>query len=158
MNIQLLTGMENGYCKVAVPVNDERRIVNLYGLFEEYPCNFDLVVATEANNMDVVQAAHVFKNVYAGGMWWFNFRPSIFRDAMEKRFEVLPSTKSYLSISDSRCIEWCYGKIALIRKIAGDFLVGKVKEGYVGFDDALSIAKDWLYCSAERLYGTGDAK
>jgi glucuronate isomerase len=154
MNIQLLMGMEHNYCDIVIPVNDDKRIVNLYGLFEKYKCNFDLVAASEVNNLDIVNAAHIFPNVFAGGMWWFNFRPSIFMDAMAKRFDVLPSTKSYLSISDSRCFEWCYGKIVLIKKIAGDFLAQKVKESYISFEDALEIAGDWFYESAKQLYGT----
>jgi glucuronate isomerase len=154
LKLQLFLGVEHGYCSVAVPVNNNERILNLYGLFEKYNIDFDLVVASEANNMDVVQAAHIFRNVYVGGMWWFNFRPSTYLDAMAKRFEVLASTKTYLSISDSRCIEWCYGKNALIKKLAADFLSPKVDEGFINYDEALEIAGDWLYASAERLYGT----
>lgn len=153
LTVQFFLGMENGYCSVAGPVNRTDRIINLYGLFEQYRgCRFDLVVAAEANNMDVVQAAQIFPNVYVGGMWWFNFRPSTYMDAMAKRFEALASTKSYLSISDSRCIEWCYGKNALIRKLLADFLKGKTEEGYVDYEGALDIARDWLYETPKMLY------
>ena len=157
-NIQFFLGVEHGYCNVAIPVNNNERVVNLYGLFEKYNTKFDLVVASEANNMDVVQAAHIFRNVYVGGMWWFNFRPSTYLEAMARRFEVLPSNKTYLSISDSRCIEWCYGKNALIKKLAGDFLSSKVDEGFVNFEDALEIARDWLYAAPAQLYGTDGEK
>ena len=152
--VQFFLGIEHGYCSDAAPVNRHDRILNLYGLFEKYDIKFDLVVASEANNMDAVQAAHIFRKVHVGGMWWFNFRPSTYLDSMAKRFEVLASTKTYLSISDSRCIEWCYGKNMLIKKLAGDFLAQKVDEGYIGFGDALEIAGDWLFSSPEKLYGT----
>ncbi|MCL2879887.1 MAG: hypothetical protein FWF29_06565 [Treponema sp.] len=152
--VQFFLGVEHGWCGVAVPVNNNERVLNLYGLFEKYRIKFDLVIASEANNMDAVQAAHIFPNVYVGGMWWFNFRPSTYTDAMAKRFEVLASTKTYLSISDSRCIEWCYGKNALIKKLAADFLCQKVNDGFVDYNEALEIARDWLFTTPGILYGT----
>ena len=153
INIQFFLGMERRHYSDAAPVDNNERILNLYGLFEKYKVNFDLVIASEGNNMDVVQAAHIFRNVYVGGMWWFNFRPSTYMDAMAKRFEVLASTKTYLSISDSRNIEWCYGKNVLIKKLVGDFLSRKVEEDYINHEDALEIAGDWLFTAAENLYG-----
>jgi glucuronate isomerase len=152
INLQLFLGMENGWSSQAVPVNNTERILNLHGLFEQYTCNFDLVVASDVNNMDVVQAANVFRNVYAGGLWWFNFRPSTFLDSMAKRFEALASTKAYLSISDSRNIEWCNGKNALIKKLTGDFLTQKTAEGFINYTEALEIAEDWLYVTPRNLY------
>lgn len=155
--IQFFMGIERSYFGVAgsgeaAPVNNNERVLNLYGLFEKYKIKFDLVTGADGGNMDVVQAANIFRNVYVGGMWWFNFRPSTYADAMAKRFEALASNKTYLSISDSRCIEWCYGKNTLIRKLARDFLIRKVDEGFVDFNDALDIARDWLCASAEGLY------
>lgn len=152
LTVQFFAGVEHGYSSVAVPVNRTDRIVNLHGLFDAYQCRFDLVVASEVNNMDVVQAAQIYPNVYAGGMWWFNFRPSTYLDAMQKRFEALASVKSYLTISDARCIEWCYGKIMLIKKLAKDFFAQKVQEGYVTYGDALDIAADWFHNTAASLY------
>ena len=154
MGLQFFLGIERReYFRGAAPVDYSSRVINLYGLFEMYNINFDLVTGAEGSNMDLVQAGHNFTKVYVGGMWWFNFRPSTFLDAMAKRFEALASNKSYLSISDSRCIEWCYGKNALIRKLTGDFLVRKIDEGFVNQNEALAIAEDWLYNSARNLYG-----
>ena len=156
LGIQLFLGVEyNRFFGDAAPVDNNRRILNLYGLFDKYKIKFDLIAGTEASNMDVVQAAHIFRNVYTGGLWWFNFRPSTYTDAMAKRFEVLASNKSYLSISDSRCIEWCYGKNTLIKKLAGDFLSAKIEDGYINNEEALEIAYDWFYEVPKTLYGTG---
>ena len=152
-NIQFFLGIERSFFGDAAPVNNNERVLNLYGLFEKYKIKFDLVSGADASNMDVVQAAHIFRDVYVGGMWWFNFRPSTYADSMAKRFEVLASTKTYLSISDSRCIEWCYGKNALIKKLAGDFFIRKVEEGFVSFEEALEIAGDWFYTTPFNLYG-----
>jgi glucuronate isomerase len=152
LTVQFFLGVEYDWGVEAAPVNRTDRIINLYGLFRDYSCPFDLVVASELNNMDVVQAAHIFPKVCVGGMWWYNFRPSTYRDAMAKRFETLASNKSYLSVSDSRCIEWCYGKNTLIKKLAVNFFGEKVREGFVSYDDALAIAADWFRGTQERLY------
>jgi glucuronate isomerase len=152
LTVQFFLGVEYDWGIEATPVNRTDRIINLYGLFRDYACPFDLVVASELNNMDVVQAAHIFPRVCVGGMWWYNFRPSTYRDAMDKRFETLASNKSYLSVSDSRCIEWCYGKNTLIKKLAVNFFKEKVLDGFVDYDDALAIAADWFHGTQERFY------
>jgi glucuronate isomerase len=152
LTVQFFLGVEYQWGIDSAPVNRTDRILNLYGLFKDYSCPFDLVVASELNNMDVVQAAHIFPKVCVGGMWWYNFRPSTYRDAMDKRFETLASNKSYLSVSDSRCIEWCYGKNTLIKKLAASFFREKVLDGFVSYEDALNIAADWFQGTQKRLY------
>ena len=151
--VQFFLGIGSNYGSESAPINRTDRVLNLYGLFERYKCKFDIVMGSEIINLDVVQAAVIYPNVYAGGMWWYNFRPSSFHDSMNKRFEALPSNKSYLSISDSRCIEWCYGKNVLIKKLAADFLWQKISEGWVDEKMALGIAEDWLSGTPDRLYG-----
>jgi len=104
--VQFFLGMEDGWSSTRIPANDPERIIKLYGLFERYDCDYELVVASEINNLDVVQAAHILTNVYVGGLWWYNFRASTYMDCMQKRFEALPPCKSSLVVSDARCIEW----------------------------------------------------
>lgn len=151
--IQLFLGVENGWSSTAAPVNDPYRIVKLHGIFDQYHCKFELVAAAEVNTMDVVEAARLFPNVHAGGLWWFTFRPSVFLDSMQKRFEALPPSCSSLIVSDARCIEWCYGKILLIKRLLADYLYGRIQSGWIGKEDALYIAREWLYESAMVRYG-----
>lgn len=152
--IQFFLGVEHGWSSnTGAPVNDPNRILNLHGLFDQYHCKFELVVATEINTMDVVQAARLFPNVHAGGLWWFTFRPSIFMECMQRRFEALPPSSSSLIVSDARCIEWCYGKTLLIKKLVADYLYEQVQAGWVDRNEALRIAREWLYESAASRYG-----
>lgn len=134
------------------PVNDPERILNLYGLFEAYACPFELVLGSEINNLDAVQAARIFPHVRVGGLWWYNFRVSSYRDCMQKRFEALPPAKSSFVVSDARCVEWCYGKILLIRKLMAEFLFAQVQNGWVDEEEALRCAREWLHDAAARLY------
>lgn len=151
--IQFFLGVENGWSSNTTSANDTNRILNLHGLFDKYNCQFELVVASEINTMDVVQAARLFPNVHVGGLWWFTFRPSIFMDTMQKRFEAIPPSKSSLIVSDARCIEWCYGKVLLIKHLVADYLYKQITSGWINRDEAMWIAKEWLYMSAAVRYG-----
>ncbi|GAA4836356.1 hypothetical protein GCM10023310_12350 [Paenibacillus vulneris] len=153
MFLQLFLGVERSWCDTAIPVNDPLRIAKLSGLFARYRISFELVVASELNNLDVVQAAWNYPNVHVGGMWWFNFRASTYRDIMQYRMEALPGIKSSLIVSDARNIEWCYGKILLIKKLMGEYLYQQIEAGWLDYDTAIQLAKDWLYNSAAQRYG-----
>ncbi|CAN7691873.1 glucuronate isomerase [Paenibacillus sp. LjRoot153] len=155
--IQLFLGVERSWCGTATPVNDPGRILKLSALFETYACTFELVVASELNNLDIVQAAWNFPNVHVGGHWWFNFRASTYRDSMQYRLEALPAIKSSLIVSDARCMEWSYGKIVLVKKLVSDFLWGQIEAGWIDYDTAIYVAENWLYQSAAKRYGAAQS-
>ncbi|WP_261807943.1 hypothetical protein [Paenibacillus sp. N3.4] len=153
MLVQLFLGVERSWCGTAFPANDTARILKLTALFEAYSCPFELVVASELNNLDIVQAAWNFPNVHVGGLWWFNFRASTYRDSMQYRLEALPAIKSSLIVSDARCMEWSYGKILLIKRILSEFLWNQTEAGWIDQETAFQVAEDWLFRSAAKRYG-----
>lgn len=153
MVVQLFLGVERQWSQTsAAPANDPERILKLYGLFERYTCPFELVVASESNNLDVVQAAWNFANVHVGGMWWYNFRASTYKQSMQYRLEALPPNKCSLIVSDARCIEWTYGKIYLVKRTLGQFLQEQINTGWLDRETAIYAAKEWLHDSASRRY------
>jgi len=133
-------------------VSDPRRITNLYGLFDRYACGFELVSGAPHLNIDVAQAARIYPNVHAGGLWWYNFRNSTYHDAMRARLEAVPAEKSVLLASDGRHIEWCYTKTLLVKRLLADFLHGQVAGGWISRADALWVAREWLHDAAQRRY------
>jgi hypothetical protein len=151
--VQLFLGVERSWGSEPVPANDPERILKLNGLFDRYSCPFELVVASEINNLDVVQAAWNYPHVHVGGLWWFNFRTSTYLQCMQYRLEALPPIKASLIASDSRCIEWTYGKIWLIKRVLCQFLAERVSGGWMDCDEAIDVARNWLYESAARRYG-----
>lgn len=151
--VQLFLGVERSWCGTAFPANDTERILKLTALFESYRCEFELVLASELNNLDAVQAAWNFPNVHVGGMWWFNFRASTYRDSMQYRLEALPASKNSIIVSDARCMEWSYGKILLVKKLAAEFLWERVQSGWIDEETALDTANEWFYESAMKRYG-----
>jgi hypothetical protein len=156
MFIQFFLGIEHGWGSEGggggVPAYDPNRILNLHGLFKRYDIPFELVLGDGIGNSDAVNAARCFPNVHVGGLWWYNFRASIYRQIMQQRFEALPSIKSSIVASDARCIEWCYGKIVLIKRLLADYLQDQVDQGWIDRDGAIKIGRDWLHDSAEALY------
>lgn len=157
MFLQLFLGVERGWgTSSAAPVNNSLRIVQLYGLFERYSISFELVVASELNNLDVVQAAWNFPNVHVGGMWWYNFRASTYLQSMQYRVEAIAPLKSSLVVSDARCIEWTYGKLLMVKQLLARFLDQQVGDGWISREDALHIAAEWLHGSAAKRYGLTD--
>jgi glucuronate isomerase len=153
MFAQFFLGIERDVTPhTAMAVNDPRRIINLYPLFEVHGCDFELVVGAPQNNMDAAQAARIYPNVHAGGLWWYNFRNSTYRHAMQVRFEAVPASKSALIASDARCIEWCYGKILLVKRLLADFLYDQMDRGWIDETDAIWVAREWLHDAAVRRY------
>lgn len=133
--------------------NDTSNVAAMHNIFEMYlGVNFELFCATELNSLDMVQAARIYPNVYPGGLWWFNFRRSVYEKNMQYRVEALPANRATFVASDARCIEWSYIKILLIKKIMARFFYNQIQEGWLDEDAAVYTARCWLHDTAERLY------
>ena len=153
MFAQLFLGIERDVsARTAMAVNDPRRVTDLYPLFERYNCDFELVMGSPQNNMDAAQAARIYPNAHVGGLWWYNFRQSTYDHAMQVRAEAVPAGKSAIIASDARCIEWCYGKILLVKWFLADFLHRQVQHDWLSETDALWVAREWIHVAAARIY------
>ena len=142
-----------------VPGNGERMgvgtpysVPGLYPLFRTYSCDFELVAGAPRLNMDVAQVARIYPNVHAGGLWWYNFRVSTYKEALEARLEAVPASKGVILASDGRCIEWCYAKTLLVKQVLADFLYEQIQRGAINTNDALWVAQEWLHDAAARRY------
>lgn len=156
-NLQLFIGTIGRWPHPVSMWNDPDRVLKLYPLFEAYPnCTFEIANAANLSNLDIVQAARAFPNVMPGGLWWFDFRASVYREVFQYRVEALPSSRSCLIASDARCIEWCYGKILLVKTLLADFLFKQVEDGWLDEALALRVARDWLHDTAASLQGPSD--
>jgi hypothetical protein len=152
MFVQVFIGM-NRQPQGSFPQNDPRLITQLYPYFLKYPnCRYEFLCAAEGSCMDVVQAAVKHPNVNPGGLWWYTFRPSMFMQTMEQRFEALAPLKCPILASDATCIEWCYGKSMLVKSLAAQFLTQKVADGWTSGDCALRTASAWFYDAPAAYY------
>jgi hypothetical protein len=162
-HLQLFVGVERGprsdegatesEDSFSYALNDPTRISKMHPFFKQYSkCTFEIVNAAQLSNLDIVQAAGIYPNVTPGGMWWFNFRRSVYNEVMQYRLEALPPTRCTLVATDARSIEWAYCKILTIKDILAKFLWKQIEEGYIDRETALVVAKEWLYGTASRLY------
>jgi hypothetical protein len=152
MFVQMFVGMKR-VPTGSFPQDDPARITGLIPFFQKYPnCRFELVCAAEGNCLDVVQAAVMNPNVYPGGLWWFTFRPSMYRQTLEQRLEALAPLKCPVLASDATCIEWCYGKTMLVKSLVAEFLAGKVNAGWISEDCAIRTASAWLFEAPAAYY------
>lgn len=152
MFVQMFIGMKR-HPRGSFPQNDPARITGLIPFFQKYPdCRFELVCAAEGNCVDVVQAAVMNPNVHPGGLWWYTFRPSMYRQTLEQRLEALAPLKCPVLASDATCIEWCYGKTMLVKTLVAEFLSGKVEAGWISEDCAIRTASAWLYEAPAAYY------
>ena len=152
MFAQFFVGISSVSNRSSMAVNDPTCIPTLYPLFERHACGFEIVVGAPQMNLDAAQAARIYPNVHLGGLWWYNFRSSTYRQTMQVRLEAVPASKSSIVASDARCIEWCYGKILLVKRLLAYFLFDQVKSGWLDRDTALWVAREWLHDAAARRY------
>jgi glucuronate isomerase len=152
MFVQMFIGMKR-HARGSFPQDDPTRITGLIPFFQNYPdCRFELVCAAEGNCLDVVQAAVMNPNVHPGGLWWYTFRPSMYRQTLEQRLEALAPLKCPVLASDATCIEWCYGKTMLVKTLIAEFLAGKVAAGWISEECATRTASAWLYEAPAAYY------
>jgi glucuronate isomerase len=152
MFVQMFIGMKR-HPRGSFPQDDPARITGLIPFFQNYPdCRFEMVCAAEGNCVDVVQAAVMNPNVHPGGLWWYTFRPSMYRQTLEQRLEALAPLKCPVLASDAMCIEWCYGKTMLVKMLIAEFLAGKVEAGWISEECATRTASAWLYEAPAAYY------
>ena len=152
--IQIFLGVVNGYAGIPIPFEDTQIVPKLYGLFEKYQgCTFSLLTASQTQNIDVVNAANIYSNVQADGLWWYNLRPSSYKEVFECRLEELPSVRSAIVASDAYTAEWCYMKLNVIRQALYEFMVTQIQKGHIDEELARIVSQNWLCHSAEELFG-----
>lgn len=154
--IEIFLGVVGGNSNIPAPFNDVEGVLRLYGLFGAYPeCRFSLLTASQAQNIDVVNAANVYPNVYADGLWWYNLRPSSYFEVFSQRIEEMPSIKSSIVASDAYTAEWCYIKMNVIKQSLFEFMKNQIERGSIDRELALKVSKDWLSTTAKTLFGKG---
>lgn len=150
--IQLFLGMARGNGP-SMAAHDSQRIQRLFPVFQHWSeCDFELLEASFLNQAAVAQAARCYPNVYAGGLWWFNFRPYAYHELFRTRLDELPPARSCIVATDATTAEWCYAKVMLVKHELALFLEEQVKADRLNRADALWLAREWLHDAAARRY------
>lgn len=132
----------------------QRTIAQLAELIAQYPrLRFMCFLSSRHGNQSLCTLARELPNLSLAGYWWHNFFPSIIRQVMEERLDMLPTNKQVGFFSDAYCVDWAYAKVVLVRKVMAEVFAHKVAIGQYTMEDVEGIAKGILYDSAVELLG-----
>jgi hypothetical protein len=132
----------------------QRTIAQLGEMISRHPkIRFQCFLASRHSNQAMCTLCRELPNFSLAGYWWLNFFPSVMRQVMEERLDMLPVNKQVGFFSDAYCIEWAYAKAKIVTRQLSAVLAGKVERGEYTRDDALSVAKSILYDTPQELLG-----
>ncbi len=119
---------------------------------------FQCFLASRHANQSLATMCRELPNFSLAGYWWHNFFPSVIRQIMDERLDMLPTNKQVGFFSDAYCIEWTYAKTRLVLRQLATVLAQKVDQGQYTRDEALAIAKAILYETPQTLLGMKPVK
>ena len=112
---------------------------------------FQCFLASRHANQALCTLARELPNLSLAGYWWLNFFPSVMRQVMEERLDMLPTNKQVGFFSDAYCVDWTYAKAKLVRKQLAIVLAQKVEQGQFTRNEALEIARAILFETPQQL-------
>jgi glucuronate isomerase len=114
---------------------------------------FQVFLSSQHANQSMCTLARELPNLSLAGYWWHNFFPSVMRQVMSERLDMLATNKQVGFFSDAYCADWTYAKAVLVRKQLAEVLAQKVAQGQYNTDEALQIARAILFDSPQSLLG-----
>ncbi|MGQ9513983.1 MAG: hypothetical protein ACUVTL_02885 [Thermoproteota archaeon] len=128
-------------------------ILSYCQLFKEFQnVKFDIFLANRVQSQDLTVVAKNYPNVHLSGYWWYNLYPTIIREILRERLQMLPSNKMNGFFSDAYAVEWSYGKACLVRSQIAHVLAEMVDDGFYSVEIAKELAFDLLERNPRRLY------
>jgi hypothetical protein len=132
----------------------QQTIKQLGEMISRHPkIRFQSFVASRHANQSLCTMARELPNFSLSGYWWLNFFPSVMRQVMEERLDMLPTNKQVGFFSDAYCLDWTYGKSKIVLNQLAVVLTDKVAMGQYSKDEALRVAKAILYETPQELLG-----
>lgn len=128
-----------------------RELCHMVGAYPEI--RFELTTASHVHGQDVCIIAKHFPNVGVAGYWWHLLYPRYMHEAIECRFDVVPSNKITAFFSDAYHAEWCYPKAKLVRRLLTEVLYHKVMVGDYTEEYAVALARQVLFDNPRERFG-----
>jgi len=132
----------------------QRTIAQLAEMISRHPkLRFQCFLSSRHANQSLCTLCRELPNLSLAGYWWHNFFPSVIRQIIEERLDMLPTNKQIGFFSDAYVVEWAYAKATIVRKELARVLAEKVERGQYTVDDAVSIAREVLFETPQSLNG-----
>ena len=124
----------------------EKTIAQLAQIIARHPrLRFQCFLASRHANQSLCTLCRELPNFSLAGYWWHNFFPQSIREVFAERLDMLPLNKHVGFFSDAYCVEWVYGKWAMVRRQMAQVLAERVGAGQFSFDDAVKMAGHLVY-------------
>jgi len=137
----------------------QRTIGQVAEIIARYPkIRFQCHLASRHANQSMCTMCRELPNFSLCGVWWHNFFPSVMRQVMEERLDMVPVNKQVGFFSDAYCLEWTYAKAKMILNQLSVVLATKIEYGQYTRNDALAVARAILYDTAYDLLGMRPAE
>ncbi len=151
--VSISIGAEPLQYETGVKLNTET-LYAIESLANKYP-GLDFIIFNGCDYQDTALSGIIreTQNVYVAGFWWHNFFPSAIDNIIRGRLERIPINKWFGYFSDAYCVDWAYGKSALIRACFSRVLSSLVDNKVYSLNDALSIANRLLFQNAKDYFG-----
>jgi len=132
----------------------QETIYELAAIIARHPkLRFQVFLSSAHANQALCTLARELPNLSLAGYWWQNFFPTIIRQVISERLDMVAANKQVGFFSDAYCVDWTYAKVILVRKQWAEVLAQKVKQGQYTLDDALAIARQTLFETPQALLG-----
>lgn len=132
---------------------EPKMISSLCPLFNDFSrVKFDIFLANRVQSHELTVVAKNYPNVHVSGYWWYTFYPTVIKQFLRERLQMLPRNKINGFFSDAYVVEWSYAKANLVRLQLAKVLTEMTEEGYFPEELAKSLAVDLLARNPERLY------
>jgi hypothetical protein len=129
--------------------------MNAAGLVERHPgTRFLLMHLAYPWSRDLFGMAFVYRNIWLDLTWSFLLSPSHFKLALHEAIEILPDESRLMLGGDSWHVEESYGALRLGRRLIGEVLEEKVRDGYLDGDGARRLARRILRENADDFFGS----
>ncbi|MCP4639982.1 MAG: amidohydrolase family protein [bacterium] len=147
--VQVHTGLQEGNGNY-VENSNPTLLTNVF--MEHQDARFDLFHAGWPFSGKVAALAKNFPSVFANLCWVHAISPRIAADTLHDWVETVPGNKIFAVGGDSNYVEGAYGHCKIARRVTVDVLAAKVEEGYLGEDEALTLARRLLRDNAAEFY------
>ncbi len=132
----------------------QETIFEVAAIMARYPrVRFQIFLASAHANQALCTLARELPNVTLVGYWWHNFFPTIMRQVMSERLDMLPLNRQIGFFSDAYCVDWTYAKAKLVRKQLAQVLADRVAQGQYTMPEAVDIARTILYETGREALG-----
>jgi len=129
-------------------------VFELASLFERHKSlKFSLFISNLHQNQAACTLVRELPNVSLAGYWWHNFFPGSIREIINERLDMIAANKQFGFFSDAYCVDWTYAKALIVRKQFAVVLSEKIEQGQYTFEQALIIAKQILFETAQETLG-----